>query len=185
MRMKKTRGVPGAPNQATLKHLDRQVNRRSSDGGAQLEAVLAASRRIHAAMDGIDAHMSTELEVSRSDLRCLNLLEFGALTAGELARRLNLTTGSVTAMVDRLERIGFVERRRSVSDRRSVEVQIPAAAFPRIAALYRTVGAAVRTQFAGIEASTLDASIAALETFATALEGSLGTLRRSTPTSPG
>lgn len=143
--------------------------------------MLKASRRIHLAMDGIDAHMSSELAVSRSDLRCLNQLEFGPLTAGELARRLELTTGSVTAMLDRLERTGLVARRRSQSDRRSVEVLIPPGAFPKIAMLYKSVGLAVAGQFAAVDAATLEASILALETFATALEGSLSALRRPTP----
>ncbi len=40
------------------------------------------------------------------------------LGAGELARRLNLTPGSVTALVDRLQQAALIERRPHPSDRR-------------------------------------------------------------------
>lgn len=42
------------------------------------------------------------------------------LTAGALARDLGLTTGSVTAVVDRLERAGHLNRKRDLRDRRKV-----------------------------------------------------------------
>jgi DNA-binding MarR family transcriptional regulator len=49
------------------------------------------------------------------------------LTAGDLARRMGLTTGAVTGIVDRLERAGYVKRVRDPYDRRrvSLELQLP------------------------------------------------------------
>ncbi|MBC7988841.1 MAG: MarR family transcriptional regulator [Luteimonas sp.] len=135
-----------------------------------LQDVMAASRRVHAAIDSIDALISQHLGVQRSDLRCLNLLEHGPVTAGEIAARIGLTSGSVTALVDRLERAGFVERRRSSTDRRSVEVAIPDAAFGRIAPLYRQVGQAVMGQFSSMEADALAQAGETLAAFAGALE---------------
>ncbi|RJS18526.1 MarR family transcriptional regulator [Corallococcus sp. H22C18031201] len=44
----------------------------------------------------------------------------GALTMGELARRLGVTEKTVTGVVDRLEREGQMQRERSASDRRIV-----------------------------------------------------------------
>lgn len=43
-------------------------------------------------------------------------------TLGELSRRLMVTTGNVTFLIDRLERDGLVERRPSPNDRRSHNV---------------------------------------------------------------
>src|SRR3712207_2574754 len=43
----------------------------------------------------------------------------GGLTPTELGRRLSLSSGAITALVDRLERTGHVERRRNPADRRS------------------------------------------------------------------
>ncbi|MET9315109.1 MarR family winged helix-turn-helix transcriptional regulator [Kribbella sp. NPDC003505] len=42
------------------------------------------------------------------------------LTAGQLAAELGLTTGSVTTLLDRLERAGHVQRERDPADRRRV-----------------------------------------------------------------
>jgi DNA-binding MarR family transcriptional regulator len=43
----------------------------------------------------------------------------GELTPGQLGGRLSMTSGAVTALVDRLERDGFVERLPNPRDRRS------------------------------------------------------------------
>src|SRR5918997_364818 len=43
----------------------------------------------------------------------------GGLTPTELGRRLSLSSGAITALVDRLERSGHVERRPNPADRRS------------------------------------------------------------------
>jgi DNA-binding MarR family transcriptional regulator len=50
----------------------------------------------------------------------------GGLTLTELGRRLSLSSGAITALVDRLERTGHVERRPNPVDRRSsVVLPIP------------------------------------------------------------
>lgn len=60
-----------------------------------------------------------------TDLYVLNLLDLDdASTPGELARRTGLTTGAVTKLVDRLERIGLVRREPDPSDRRKVKLSI-------------------------------------------------------------
>jgi DNA-binding MarR family transcriptional regulator len=50
------------------------------------------------------------------------LLEEGPLPAGALAEALSLSTGSVTALVDRLEGAGYVRRGKDPADRRRVVV---------------------------------------------------------------
>ncbi|MGY2093463.1 MarR family transcriptional regulator [Nocardia gipuzkoensis] len=62
--------------------------------------------------------------VNPTDLQCIQLLQRGPLTAGELARRTGLTTAAVTTVVDRLERSGFVTRTRDTADRRRVVVEL-------------------------------------------------------------
>jgi len=47
-------------------------------------------------------------------------LQKGKLTAGELAELTGLTTGSVTALIDRFEKKGFVKRQANSVDRRKV-----------------------------------------------------------------
>lgn len=48
------------------------------------------------------------------------LRESGPITAGELSKLSGLTTGSVTALVDRLEKAGYVRRENDPNDRRKV-----------------------------------------------------------------
>ncbi|MEV4297440.1 MarR family winged helix-turn-helix transcriptional regulator [Microbispora rosea] len=56
-----------------------------------------------------------------TDLKCLDLARHEPeLTAGRLAELTGLSTSAVTSVVDRLERGGFVERRRDTLDRRKV-----------------------------------------------------------------
>jgi DNA-binding MarR family transcriptional regulator len=45
------------------------------------------------------------------------------MTPGQLARETGLSTGATTALLDRLERGGFVRSKRDLSDRRRVLVQ--------------------------------------------------------------
>ena len=66
---------------------------------------------------------SDRLGINRTDLACLDVItRFGPVTAGEIAAEAGLTTGAVTAVVDRLERAGYVTRERDVDDRRRVIV---------------------------------------------------------------
>jgi DNA-binding MarR family transcriptional regulator len=46
----------------------------------------------------------------------------GPLTAGVIAKRMGLATGTVTALIDRLEKGGYVRREHGASDRRQVLV---------------------------------------------------------------
>jgi DNA-binding MarR family transcriptional regulator len=78
-----------------------------------------------AAVDDFDRENARLLGVNGTDLRCLELLlGSGELTPRELGERLNLTTGSVTAMLDRLERLDLLSRGPHPTDRRKVVVRM-------------------------------------------------------------
>lgn len=63
--------------------------------------------------------MSEGLGFNVSDMECLRLLFLrGIATPSELARHTGLTSGATTAMLDRLEKVGFIERRPNPDDRR-------------------------------------------------------------------
>jgi DNA-binding MarR family transcriptional regulator len=58
-----------------------------------------------------------------TDMKALGaLLREGPMTAGQLARRLSLTTGAVTSVIDRLAQQGLVSRQADAHDRRKVIV---------------------------------------------------------------
>jgi DNA-binding MarR family transcriptional regulator len=57
--------------------------------------------------------------LNATDSECLRLLfNKGVATPSELARQTGLTSGATTAMLDRLERAGLIERRPNPADRR-------------------------------------------------------------------
>ena len=60
-----------------------------------------------------------------TDFECLDVLDWsGPIAAGDLARRVGLTSGAVTGVIDRLERSGWVRRTSDPTDRRRVIVEI-------------------------------------------------------------
>ena len=67
------------------------------------------------------AAMARRTGLGLSEMAALEHLQHahGGLTPTELGRRLSLSSGAITALVDRLERTGHVERRPNPTDRRS------------------------------------------------------------------
>ena len=63
--------------------------------------------------------MSEWAGLNATDMECLRLLfQKGTATPTELARHTGLTSGATTAMLDRLEKAGLIERRPNPNDRR-------------------------------------------------------------------
>jgi DNA-binding MarR family transcriptional regulator len=88
-------------------------------------------REFQRAVDQGDDEIARLLQLNRTDLRCLDLLlQRGPSAPSRLSVELGLTTGSVTAMLDRMEKAGYITRTPDPSDRRKVIVQ----ATPEIAA---------------------------------------------------
>jgi DNA-binding MarR family transcriptional regulator len=88
--------------------------------------------------------------VNSTDLECLDLiLMSGPSTAGEIARHTGLTSGAVTGLIDRLERLGLVERTADPADRRKVLVRVREDKIGPIAALYAPLEKAMQALLAG------------------------------------
>ena len=98
----------------------------SRDSKKELISQLIAAYRANTSQESaFDALAAENLGVGLTDLRCLDLVQAsGGMTAGELATASGLTTGAVTAVIDRLEVAGFVRRLRDDSDRRKVNVEV-------------------------------------------------------------
>ena len=90
-----------------------------------LQGLTDAVRANQRATDTIDDLVAQLLGVNRTDGRCLDILDqHGRVSAGELARESGLTSGAVTAVLDRLERAGYVQRVADPSDRRRVLAEL-------------------------------------------------------------
>jgi DNA-binding MarR family transcriptional regulator len=97
---------------------------------------MASPRQLRAALHGFGlerGRLTTAIAqtagVPANDLAALEHLELaGPLSPTDLAERLLLTPGSVTALLDRLERAGWVRRRPHPTSRRSIVVELSPAA---------------------------------------------------------
>ena len=68
--------------------------------------------------------VADELGLNITDHKCVDLIHrFGAMPAGRLAELTSLTTGAVTGMIDRLEKVGYVRRTNDPKDRRKTIVE--------------------------------------------------------------
>src|SRR3984957_11285955 len=85
------------------------------------------------AASAFDERVAAKFKLSRTDMRCLDLLErLGPMTAGQMADETCLSTGAGTFLLDRLEEAGMVTRRRDTDDRRRVWVELVPSAHKRM-----------------------------------------------------
>lgn len=85
------------------------------------EKITEAARRLDIAMTSLLAALSRAVGISVPEMIALEHLDGGgSIGPSELARRLQLTTGAVTALADRLEESGHLERSPHPTDRRRV-----------------------------------------------------------------
>jgi DNA-binding MarR family transcriptional regulator len=85
----------------------------------------SAVRAYQTAVDNFDQAMADHIGINRTDARCVDLIDqAGGMTAGELAKAAGLTTGAVTAVVDRLEAAGVARRVADPADRRRVRIEV-------------------------------------------------------------
>ena len=82
------------------------------------------SRLSQGATNLFDERLGDFLGINNTDGRCLDIIaRLGRVSAGQLANLSGLTTGAVTAVVDRLEGVGYVARVRDPLDRRKIWVE--------------------------------------------------------------
>lgn len=86
--------------------------------------LITESRINQNAADTMDAAVAAFLGVNRTDVLCLDILaRLGTVSAGRLAEESRLTSGAMTAVLDRLEKAGYVQRVDDPVDRRRVLVE--------------------------------------------------------------
>ena len=91
---------------------------------ASTSDLLMALRRFGLEDDRFDAIVARRFGVGAAEFKAMDHIQAaGSITPGRLADRMALSSGAVTALIDRLERLGWVQREPHPSDRRSVIVR--------------------------------------------------------------
>ena len=87
-------------------------------------AIKESLRELSLQLSLLNHHVGAHLDLKDVDLGCLDLIaRHGPLSPSALARRAGLHPATMTGILDRLERGGWVARERDPSDRRAVVVR--------------------------------------------------------------
>jgi DNA-binding MarR family transcriptional regulator len=118
-----------------------------------------AVRASQTATDKMDEAGTRALGVNRTDGRCIDIVQrAGRISAGRLAEDAGLTSGSLTAVLDRLERKGYLRRVPDPGDRRRVLIELTELAHRRTMELWGPLGtrsAPAVSRYSGAELETI------------------------------
>lgn len=94
-------------------------------GRARLNQVIReALRDMTAELSLLNQRISEHLDLKGTDLRCVDLIDRrGPLKPSALARLAGLHPATMTGVIDRLERAGWITRERDPADRRGIVLQ--------------------------------------------------------------
>src|SRR5213082_813530 len=104
------------------------ISRRSADAARRrlrlTMAIKQTLRELRSQLALLNHRVGAHLDLKDVDLDCLDLIvRYGPLGPSALARRAGLHPATMTGILDRLERGGWVARDRDPSDRRAVVVR--------------------------------------------------------------
>jgi len=89
------------------------------------ESILRALRRIIRAVDLYSRQLSVRHSLTGPQLVCMRQLDqSGPMTPGQLAREISLSPATISGILDRLERRGYLTRQRRPEDKRQVLVEL-------------------------------------------------------------
>lgn len=91
---------------------------------AAVEELGLAMQAYQRSVQAFDDAVGRRLGLRPADLRCLDWLTGGPMTAGQLSVATGLRPAATTALIDRLERRGLIQRVRGQDDRRQVMVDM-------------------------------------------------------------
>jgi DNA-binding MarR family transcriptional regulator len=98
----------------------------------------------------LNYRVGSELKLKDVDLDCFDILDsYGPLSPSALAKRAGLHPATMTGILDRLERGGWVVRERDPSDRRAVIVRAQRGSYDKIMRLYAGMNRSMNKLIAG------------------------------------
>src|SRR6185312_8100834 len=107
-------------------------------------AIFTSMRELSIQLGLLNHHVGAHVELKDIDIDCLDLIaRHGPLSPTALARRAGLHPATMTGILDRLERVGWVARDRDPSDRRAVVVRVQRARIADLMRLYAGMNTAM------------------------------------------
>ena len=113
----------------------------SPDRQALIQTIGHTIMRWQDATQKYDEAVGRIYDLNASERLCLSFLWAGPQTASAVARQIGLTPAAVTALIDRLEKRGFVRRKADPNDRRKVLVEAAEQALRLTEQAYLPLGA--------------------------------------------
>jgi DNA-binding MarR family transcriptional regulator len=84
--------------------------------------------------------IADRLRINITDFKCLGVLHrMGPMTPKALATQIALSTAAMTTVIDRLEKAGYVRRKRDSTDRRSLTVHATPESRKQVTRMYRSL----------------------------------------------
>jgi DNA-binding MarR family transcriptional regulator len=110
--------------------------------------------------------VDTSSGLNATDTECLRLLfQKGVATPTELARHTGLTSGATTAMLDRLEEAGLIERKPNPNDRRGTLITPAKSAADKVASWFQPARNALDDLISSCSAEELETISSVFERF--------------------
>ncbi|MGW2278569.1 MarR family winged helix-turn-helix transcriptional regulator [Streptomyces sp. NPDC001770] len=157
-------------------------DRGTDEDAAGLQSFAVLLRRMNSEFNRIAHEFAHEQDLHPTDVQALIAIldaDYGepgtAMTPGRLREQLDLTSGAVTACLDRLERTGHIRRVRDSGDRRVVHLHYAAAAMAVARDFFRPLAESTRAARGQFDAAELRTVARFLE----AMNDELGQVRRA------
>jgi DNA-binding MarR family transcriptional regulator len=117
-----------------------KMSRSEPGTGDDRTDVTLLARRLTVELEAFSHGFAVQHDLHPTDVRAIVMImdaarKGGRLRPADLSRQLNLSTASVTSLLDRLERNGHIERVRHPTDRRGVTV-VPHDSMMRLGGAY-------------------------------------------------
>jgi DNA-binding MarR family transcriptional regulator len=114
-------------------------------------------RELRIQLSLLNYRVGSRLELKDVDLDCLDIIDaYGPLSPSALARRAGLHPATMTGILDRLERGGWIARERDPSDRRAVVVRALRDRYAELLRQYAGMNRSMNKLLAGYSDSELE-----------------------------